>query len=51
MGIPETDPSVVLNHAARKIVIRNRFITFSRSPDSGSLFYKRNSNPQIGGHA
>jgi hypothetical protein len=26
-------------------------LAFSRSPDSGPLFYKRNSNPQIGGHA
>jgi hypothetical protein len=26
-------------------------LAFSRSPDNGPLFYKRNINPQIGGHA
>ena len=52
MGIPETDHL----SGAESGCPQDRdpgpgLLAFSRSPDSGPLFYKRNSNPQIGGHA
>jgi hypothetical protein len=52
MGIPETDHF----RGTESCCPQDRdpgpgLLAFSRSPDSGSLFYKRNSNPQIGGHA
>jgi hypothetical protein len=52
MGIPETDHF----RGAESGCPQDRdpgpgLLAFSRSPDSGPLFYKRNSNPQIGGHA
>ena len=52
MGIPETDHFC----GAESGCPQDRdpgpgLLAFSRSPDSGPLFYKRNSNPQIGGHA
>ena len=52
MGIPETDHF----SGTESCCPQDRdpgpgLLAFSRSPDSGPLFYKRNSNPQIGGHA
>jgi hypothetical protein len=52
MGIPETDHYC----GAESGCPQDRdpgpgLLAFSRSPDSDPLFYKRNSNPQIGGHA
>ena len=52
MGIPETDHFRGTESGCPQD--RNPgpgLLAFSRSPDSGPLFYKRNSNPQIGGHA
>lgn len=52
MGIPDTDHF----RGTESCCPQDRdpgpgLLAFSRSPDSGPLFYKRNSNPQIGGHA
>ena len=52
MGIPETDHF----RGTESCCPQDRdpgpgLLAFSRSPDSDPLFYKRNSNPQIGGHA
>ena len=52
MGIPETDHfSGTESGCPQDRDPGPGLLAFSRSPDSGPLFYKRNSNPQIGGHA
>jgi len=52
MGIPETDHF----SGTESCCPQDRdpgpgLLAFSRSPGSDPLFYKRNSNPKIGGHA